>query len=383
MSTAPPAHVGVNAIFLDPPMGGLDLYVRALVPELARRAPGTRFTVFANPEGADYLHQEGLGDAATIRTSSALRRGGRLVAELMAVGAWARREGCEILHSVAMTGPLRHAIPHVVTIADITWIVEPDRYERAQRLWRIAVPQVARRADRVIAISTAAADHIVEHLRVPRERVDVIAIGHGLANRPDPTPEPELRSRHDIPAGPMVLAVSAKKAHKNLRRLVAAVAHVPGAVLVMVGKPTPHEAELREEAARLGIADRVVFPPYVDDADLEGLYAAARVFVFPSLNEGFGIPILEAMARGVPVATSGVSSMPEVAGDAALLFDPRDELAIAAAIQRLMDDETLRADLIARGGARQASFTWAAAADGTLESYARAAYYGAGHVHRS
>jgi glycosyltransferase involved in cell wall biosynthesis len=372
MPSADLRHVGINAVFLEPRMGGLDLYVRALVPELARQSPETRFTVFANPAGADYLRREGIGDAAAIRTSPALRRGGRLIAELTAVGAWARREGCELLHSVAMTGPLRPSIPHVVTVADITWIVEPDPYERAQRLWRLTVPRVARRADRVIAISTAAADHIIEQLDVPRERVDVVAIGHALGGRPEPTPEAELRSRHQIPAGPIVLAVSAKKAHKNLRRLVAAAALVPGAVLVMVGKRTPHEDELREEAARLGIADRVVFPPYVDDADLEGLYTAARVFVFPSLNEGFGVPVLEAMARGLPVATSSVSSMPEVAGDAALLFDPRDELAIGGAIQRLLDDEALRDDLIARGHARQASFTWAAAAEGTLVSYGRA-----------
>jgi glycosyltransferase involved in cell wall biosynthesis len=239
-------------------------------------------------------------------------------------------------------------------------------------LWRAVVPHVARRADRLIAISTAAADQIVEHLRVHRDRIDVVALGHGTGQRTDPTPEAALRERHAIPPGPVVLAVSAKKVHKNLPRLVAAIAHVPDAVLVMVGKSTPHELEMREQAARLGIADRVVFPPYVDDADLEGLYAVARALVFPSLNEGFGIPILEAMARGVPVATSNVSSMPEVAGDAALLFDPRDEHAIAAAIRRLLTDDALRADLIERGRVRQAQFTWAAAAAGTLASYARA-----------
>jgi glycosyltransferase involved in cell wall biosynthesis len=353
-------------------MGGLDLYVRALVPELARQAPGTRFTLFANPTGADYLRQVGLADVAAIRTSRALRRGGRLIAELAAVGAWARREGCELLHSVAMTGPLRPPVPHVVTVADITWIVEPDPDERAQRLWRIAVPRVARRADRLIAISAAAADQIVEHLHVPRDRIDVVALGHAAASRPEPTAEDELRVRHGIPPGPIVLAVSAKKLHKNLIRLVGAMVHVPDSVLVLVGKPTAHELELRELAAQLGIADRVVFAPYVDDADLEGLYRAARAFVFPSLNEGFGIPILEAMARGVPVATSNVSSMPEVAGDAALLFDPRDELAIAGAIGRLLHDPALRSDLIARGRARQMQFTWTAAAAGTLETYARA-----------
>jgi glycosyltransferase involved in cell wall biosynthesis len=371
MSPAP-RHVGVNAVFLDPPMGGLDLYVRALVPELARQATGTRFTVFANPEGADYLNSAGLGESATIRTSRTLRRGGRLVAETTALGVWARREGCDLLHSVALTGPLWSPIPHVVTLADITWIVEPDPDEGAQRLWRAVVPHVARRADRLIAISTAAADQIVQHLRVPRDRIDVVPLGHGTGRRPEPTAEPTLRARHEIPPGPIVLAVSAKKVHKNLSRLVGAMTRVPDAVLVMVGKATPHELELRDKADRLGIADRVIFPPYIDDADLEGLYSVARALVFPSLNEGFGLPILEAMARGVPVATSNVSSMPEVAGNAAILFDPRDEHEIADAIRRLLNDDVLRAELIERGRARQAQFTWEAAAAGTIESYVRA-----------
>src|SRR5439155_12853176 len=138
----------------------------------------------------------------------ALRRGMRFVSELAALGTWARREGCELLHSVALTGPLRPPIAHVVTLADVTWIVEPDPDERAQLMWRLAVPRVARRADRVIAISQAAAGHIVEHLHVARDRIDVIALGHGLAERPEPTPQAALRQRLSIPPGPIVLAVS-------------------------------------------------------------------------------------------------------------------------------------------------------------------------------
>jgi glycosyltransferase involved in cell wall biosynthesis len=376
----PVRHVGINAVFLEPRMGGLDLYVRALVPELALQAPDTRFTIFANPAGAAYLGEAGLGDVATIQTSRVLQRGARLAAELALLAAWARRERCDVLHSVAMTGPVRHrGLAHIVTLADVTWIVEPDPGERAQALWRIIVPRVARAADRLIAISAAAAGHIVEHLGIPREHLDVVALGYGLGARVKPTPEAVLRSRLGIPDGPIVLAVSAKKVHKNLPRLVAAIARVPAAVLVLPGKPTAHEAELRGLAARLGVDRRVVFPPYVDDADLEGLYAAASAFVFPSLNEGFGIPILEAMARDVPVATSNVSAMPEVAGDAALLFDPRDEEAIAGAIARLLTDAQLRAALVRRGRARQAQFTWAAAAAGTLASYNRALAARGGH----
>jgi glycosyltransferase involved in cell wall biosynthesis len=143
-------------------------------------------------------------------------------------------------------------------------------------------------------------------------------------------------------------------------------------VLVLPGYPTAHELELRTRADALGIAEDVRFPAWVSSEELEGLWSIARAFVFPSLYEGFGLPVLEAMARGVPVACSNASSLPEVAGDAALLFDPHDEAAIAAAISRLLSDESLRARLRALGAAQAQRFTWERTARLTLESYARA-----------
>jgi glycosyltransferase involved in cell wall biosynthesis len=146
----------------------------------------------------------------------------------------------------------------------------------------------------------------------------------------------------------------------------------PAAMLVMPGNPTAHEGELRELALELGIAANVAFPAYVNAADLDGLYALARCFVFASINEGFGIPVLDAMRRGVPVACSRASALPEVAGDAARYFDPESVREIADALIELLADRELAADLAARGLRREAQFTWEAVARGTLESYARA-----------
>jgi glycosyltransferase involved in cell wall biosynthesis len=266
---------------------------------------------------------------------------------------------------------------NVITLADVTWIVAPDPGEAGTtRLWRVVVPPVARRADRILTLSQAGAEHVVEYLRVPRERIDVVALAPGTGPLIAPTPEPELRSRLGLGAGPVVLTVAAKKVHKNLERLVRSMVHVtrrwPDAVLVMPGNPTPHERDLRELADELGITANVVFPPYVDAADLEGLYALAGCFVFASTNEGFGIPILEAMRRGVPVACSHASALPEVAGDAACYFDPYEVLDIARALTELLADRDLAARMVKRGHERQATFTWEATAQGTLESYARA-----------
>jgi glycosyltransferase involved in cell wall biosynthesis len=145
---------------------------------------------------------------------------------------------------------------------------------------------------------------------------------------------------------------------------------VPGAQLVLAGSSGPYEAQLRELAARCGVA--VAFVGWVSDAQLEALYARADVFVLPSLQEGFGLPVLEAMGRGVPVACSNSSSLPEVAGDAALLFDPREPAQIADAIRRILGDGALAARLRSAGLARAAEFTWQRTARLTVESYERA-----------
>lgn len=372
-----PPRVGINAVFLEPRMGGLDTYVRSLVPELVRLAPGVRFSVFCNRAGREYLEGEGWGEGVELVTHPLLgRRGLRAVSELTLLGGLASRR-VDLLHSVAMTAPLHTRAVSVVTLADVTWIVAPEPGEAATMgLWRAIVPPVARRADRVLALSQAGAEHIVEYLHVPRERIDVVALAAGGSDRVEPTPAAELRARLGLGAGPVVLTVSAKRANKNLARLVGAMVEVrervPGAVLVMPGNPTPHERELRALAGELGLAGGVVFPEYVSAADLEGLYALAGCFVFASVNEGFGIPILEAMGRGVPVACARASALPEVAGEAARYFDPYSVHDMAAALVELLCDRELAAALSARGREREGLFTWDATARGTLACYARA-----------
>jgi glycosyltransferase involved in cell wall biosynthesis len=377
MNWALPRKIGINALFLEPRLGGLDTYVRALVPQLVRLAPEVRFSVFCSAGGRRYLEEEGWGEQVELVTHPLLgRRGLKAIGELTVLGAIAGRR-VELLHSVALTAPLRTSAVNVVTLADVTWIVAPDPGEAGTiRIWQTVVPPVARRADRLIALSQAGADHVVEHLRVPRERIDVIPLAAGTSDRQVPTPEPELRARLGLGAGPVILSVSAKKVHKNLDRLVRAMAVVaqrhPDAVLVLPGNPTPHEQDLRSLVAELGLLANVAFPAWVDAADLEGLYALADCFVIASINEGFGIPILEAMRRDVPIVCSRASSLPEVAGDAARYFDPHDVQDIGEAVLDVLDDRRLAARLAALGREREATFTWEATARGTLESYERA-----------
>jgi glycosyltransferase involved in cell wall biosynthesis len=187
----------------------------------------------------------------------------------------------------------------------------------------------------------------------------------------------------DAGSRPIVLSVSAMRPHKNLARLIGALGLIADAapermpaaqrpLVVVPGYPTPYEDELRGRAEHLGLADDVRLLGWVDGPTLEGLYSAAACFAFPSLYEGFGLPVLEAMARGVPVACSGRGALDEVAGDAALRFDPESEASIAAAVERLLTDPEEAERLRRAGPERAARYTWAATAAGTIASYRRA-----------
>lgn len=370
-------HVGINAVFLQPRMGGLETQTRAIVPELVRLAPRVRFSVFVNHSGRELLEGEDwAADVALVTHPLLGRRGLRAASELTILGELAPRRGVDTLYNVALTAPLRTRAVNVVVLADITWIVAPDPDVGAtMRLWRAVVPPVARRADRVIAISDDGARDIVEHVGVPRSRIDVVYPGHACGEVAAATSEAELRARVRLGDAPLVLSVSQKRPHKNLLRLVSAMAEVrrrvPGAVLVLPGNPTEHERELRAHAAALKLADAVAFLGYVDPADLEGLYAAASCFVIASINEGFGIPVLEAQRRGLPVACSNVSALPEAAGPGARYFNPYDEADMARAIADVMTDRALAARLVAAGLEHQAAFTWERCARQTLESFER------------
>lgn len=371
-------RVGINAVFLQPRMGGLDTYAQALIAELVQLAPRTLFSVFLSAKGLAYLQNSDWAREVELVTHPALGRPGvKALSELTLLGQLGRRAGVDLLHSLAMTAPLWPGVPSVITIADLIWMQERTGSRGTETLWKLVVPPLARRADRILAISEAGRADIVSMLRVDASRVDVAVPGFGNTAAPEPEPEAVLRERHRLGDGPVVLSVSAKKPYKNLARLVAAwvevVERFPDARLVLPGAPTSHEAELREQADALGIASTVRFLGFVGDHELEGLFALATGFAFPSLREGFGLPVLEAMARGVPVTCSDAAALREAAGDAALYFEAHRQDQLADRLLTLLGDESERRRLIAAGRARVASFSWRRTAEQTLECYERAA----------
>src|ERR687897_1734580 len=381
MSPAPARtlkHLGVNAVFLQPRMGGLETYVRELLPALLELRPDLRISVFVTDGGRKALADEPWATSVELVTHPLVGiRYGKAAAELTLVGRLATRRGVDVLHSVALTAPLRTRAATVITIADVTWLREPETVGAATSLlWRLIVSTVARRADRVITLSQAARREILEDLPVDAENVDVIPCGTGNRISPHVSEEQDLRARLGLGTGRLLLTVSALSRHKNLPPLVRGLASVrethPDVVLVIPGNPTKQGSELEALARDLGVGNALRLPGWVDEADLEGLYAIASCFVFPSRREGFGMPILEAMARGVPVLCSDASAVPEVAGDAALYFSPERPDEIAQAIERVLGDPKLAAELAERGRQRQRMFTWSRAAEETLAVYEKA-----------
>jgi glycosyltransferase involved in cell wall biosynthesis len=370
------AHIGLNLVFLVPgATGGMEIYARELIPELAAGAPEHRFTAFVNREAAaaDGPWRDTV-EMVTVPVHAANRvqwvRG-----EQQLLPPLAQRAGVDLLHSLASTAPAWGRFRRVVTIHDLIYRHVPEAHPGIRSLgMRVLVPLAARRSHRIIVDAVSTTEDVLQLRGVSADKIDVVPLGLGSTSSAPPLSAQAVRAWLSAGERPIVLSVSAKLAHKNLMRLIDAISRFPAStrpLLVLPGYRTSYEEQLRRRADELGVSADVRFLGWVSDSELEGLYAAAGCFVFPSLIEGFGLPVLEAMARGLPVACSGRGAVAEVAGGAALLFDPESETAIAEAIGRLLSDPELAGQLGVAGRARAAEFSWHATALGTLEAYRR------------
>jgi glycosyltransferase involved in cell wall biosynthesis len=365
-------RVALNLSFVAPgETGGMEVYARELARALAARGD-VELVLLVNRLADD-------GWPAAERVAMPVdprRRVEWVLGDQVHAPRAAARARADLVHSLASTGPSAGRVPRVTTIHDLNYRLVPETHFGVRGLgMRVLVPLAARRSRRLLVDSESTRDDLHTHLGTPRDKVDVAPLAARVAPGAPATPEAELRARLDLGERPLVLSLSAKRPHKNLPRLLKALAGIEPErrpMLVVPGYPTPHERELRTFAAELGIAELVRLPAWLPEPDLEGLYRVAACVVFPSLYEGFGLPVLEAMARGVPVACSSRSSLREVAGDAALLFDPEDVRAIGTATERLLSDGALAERLRAAGRERAARFTWERTAELTVASYRRA-----------
>ena len=268
--------------------------------------------------------------------------------------------------------------PTVLTVHDLTFVRDPESaFPRLRRYLNRVVPRSVARATHVLADSAATKNDLVELFQTSPDKITVLY--GGVDARFAPVRDPErlaaVRAKYNIGLDPFILGIGTIQPRKNFRRLVQAFSHLPspafasGLKLVIAGGKGWLYDDIFAEVKRLGLEGCVLFPGFVDDDDLPALYSAAEVLAFPSIYEGFGLPILEAMACGTPVVTSVTSSLPELAGDAALLVEPTDVDAIAAALHRVLQEDDLRRKLVAAGFDQARKFTWEKAAEQLLEMY--------------
>jgi glycosyltransferase involved in cell wall biosynthesis len=371
---------------LTPKIGGIGRYAinltTALLSISAREYPDMEFVIFTAPQT----------DRAVLNSLPArfcerfARVKSTLVRSSVLLPVGVATEGIDVFHGLDQAG-----IPfffkkakHVITLHDAIALVLPWTFPLKQRLvFSIALSQVNRQADVVFVPSESAKEDIARYLGISRERIVVVPYGCEERFRPEEEPgrSEAVRRKYKLPDR-YVLFVSILQPRKNVKALVRAFAilraerpDLDAKLVIAGGKGWEYEG-LFANVESLGLRAQVRFTGFVDDEDLPDLYRGARLFVYPSLYEGFGLPILEAMASGVPVIASNVSSMPEVVGDAGLLVDPNDAEALAASMASVLDDAKLAEELRRRGLARARTFSWEAVALKTLEVYAA---LGGGH----
>ena len=370
-------RVGLNLLFLGEASGGVGRYACELVGALAERSDVVLEAV-ATRDAVSVLKREPWYEDVRLRIVpfSRATRAPYIFAAYAGLPAWAVRRRVDVLHSPANIGPiLTPGVASVITVHDLIW-------SHAGRDWGTdaeiktmlrTTSACIHRADRLITDSVWTRGDIVQQFGVREERIDVVQCGvRGEAGLIAPEVD-GLRNRLGLEGRRIILCVAQKRPYKRQQVVIGALPSLPSDVVaVLPGASTPYEDDLRRLATHLGVADRVIFPPWLPDDDLNALYNHASVCVFPSIYEGFGLPILEAMARGVPVACSDRAALPEVAGDAALFFDPDDQASVDTALRRLLEDEQTRFTLVKAGRRRAAEFTWARTAEETVEAYRRA-----------
>lgn len=360
----------VDQLFFQAP-GGMGTYVRELIPALSRAEPSLEISLF-HSRFEDRSSEEWMERYQRVDLRSSIRR-------LYPSWALARRPSlpAEIAAHDLVHSPVPAAVPPagpnqrlVVTVHDLAFLVHRELFPVQWRaMYRAGLFRAVRSADAIITVSRHTAEDLVRHRRIDQQRIHVVPLAASLPHAESDVEETLARLK--IPA-PYILFVGTLEPRKNLVRLVRAHRRVVarGALhaLVLAGPiGWGHQPLMRELA--LDLPGEIILTGETSEADRDALYRGASAFVYPSLYEGFGLPVLEAMGRGAPCVVSTSSSLPEVAGEAALPVDPRSVASLTEAIERVINDTELASRLSAAGKRRAERFSWEETARQTLEVY--------------
>ena len=369
-------RVGLSALLLSPQDGtyrqaGIHSYIQGILSNLPAEHPALGYTALVAAGAADF------GAALRRRNVSPATRRPlvRILWEQFVQPLVCNYERFDLLHAMAFVAPLLAALPTVVTIYDLTFQKLPQNFRAANRAYLGLFARLScRRAARVIAISHSTKRDVVQAYGIADNLVDVIYPGlRAGMQRVEPRAVADFREQRGLPAR-FILYLGTIEPRKNLSVLVAAYkkAQLKDVKLVCAGGEGWMYSDVFRAVAELQLSRDVLFPGFVPEAELPLWYSAAEVFVYPSAYEGFGLPVLEALACGTPVITTTAGSLVEVAGRAALLCPPDDAPALADAIVRVISDAALRAQLAAAGPLQAQHFCWPEAGKRTHATHLRA-----------
>ncbi|HHX42367.1 MAG TPA: glycosyltransferase family 4 protein [Chloroflexi bacterium] len=368
-------RIGIDGRYIQDHFPGIGRYTYHLARNLAAVAPEDTFFLFIDPNAVNTRHDlSPFVEAPNVRLIPATA-GTFTVRQQTALPALARQHRLDLYHNPYYLVPYAMPCPMVATLHDMIPMLYPEAVPGAvlPTAFLMAVRLTVLRARRIIVVSQSTCRDLLRV--VPSADGKVVAVHNAVDDGFAPQSEgrvAEVRRRYGLDAR-YLFYLGANKPHKNLVRLIEAWAMLPGEVragaeLVVAGHEDERYQQVYEAVTRLGLCD-VRMLGAVRDEDLAPLYSGATGFIFPSLYEGFGLPVLEAMACGAPVACSFTSSLPEIVANAALTFDPHNEADIAAAMRTLLEDAELRRELSDAGRQRAARFTWRRAAEETLAVY--------------
>jgi glycosyltransferase involved in cell wall biosynthesis len=356
-------RIGIDATALPPKPVGAGIYTINLVRSLHALKLEDDLIVFATPRGRDLIN---LSEREGFRwvVVPELNPGRRLLWEQVVFPSLARRNELDLLHSLHYTKPIFLSCASVVTFHDMTFLLYPQLHTRVKRIiFPLFIRISARQAAALIAVSESTRQDSIRLLNLPAHKIHSIPLGAGKEFRriTDALLLEEVRRKYKLPSE-FILYTGLVEPRKNLTMLIRAYANLVNRgireALVIVGRFGWMSDEIFAQVERAGLGNKVVFTGYIEQEDLPPIYNLASIFVYPTLYEGFGLPVLEAMACGTAVITSAVSSLPEIVAEAGVLLPPGDEEALSNAIYHLVSDPAGRKQLADSGLARAKQFTW-------------------------